>query len=127
MPTIAQTRTNTKELGEKLLKEAETKRQTATKLSNKADAAQAAVDAAKRKIAKNNENITSLDLELGKIKEEKIKALGNIVWDIMNDPKIGHLVRAMPPRIRMIPAIKEVLKANPWLSPVLDEILKDYQ
>lgn len=120
MPATAQTRTNTKELGKKLLKEAEQKRQEAARLRGKARAAQAAVDAAKRTMAQ-------IDKELRGIQKEKTKLLGEIVWDIMNDPKIGDLARAKPQRVRMIPAIKEVLKKNPWLDPILEDILKGYK
>lgn len=120
MPAISQTRTNTEELGQKLLKES-------SKIRDKAHAAQAAVDAAKRKMAENNERIAELDQKRQRIRDEKAKLLGEVVWDIMNDPKIGQLARAKPQRVRMIPAIQEVLKNNPWIDPVLIEILKDYQ
>ena len=120
MTATAQTRTNTKELGKQLLEEAEHKRKEAARFREKALAAKAAVDAAKRKMA-------AIDKEIGKIQEEKVKLLGEIVWDIMNDPKIGDLARAKPQRVRMIPAIKAVLENDPWIDPILDEILKEYE
>ena len=126
MPAIAQTRTNTKELSKELQKVADQKRQEAAKLRTKADAAQAAVDAAKKKFAENEGTIVELDRERQQIRDEKAKLLGELVWELMNNEEIGALLRAKPERIRMIPGIQDLLKKVTWLDPVLDEILKDY-
>ena len=120
MPATAQTRTNTKDLSKELQKVAEQKRAEAEKLRNKAHAAQVAIDAANRRIE-------GIDKALGEIKKKKVKLLGEVVWDVMNDPKIGHLARAKPQRVRMIPAIQQILEGNPWMDPILDEILKGYE
>ena len=124
---VAQTRTDTKDLGKKVLQEAEHKRREADLLEAKARAAQNAVAVAERKLKQIDGERAEIANQLSEIRRHKAKLLGELVWDIMNDPKIGHLVKAKPERIRMIPVIEEILGANPWINPVLEEILKDYR
>jgi len=124
---IGQTRTNTEQLGKKLLEESAGQRAEAKKLETKIDAANAAVEAAQRRLNEIEKERAEIARKLDEIRARKTRLLGEVVWDIMNDAEIGDLVRAKPERIRMIPAIQETLRANPWLDPVLEEILKDYR
>ena len=127
MPATAQTRTNTKELSKELQKVAEQKRKEAERLREKARAVRAEVDAAKKKKAENDRAIAELERELQERRKKKIEALRAIVKDIMDDPKIGHLARAKPQRVRMVPTIQQILEVNPWIAPALDDILKEYE
>ena len=60
----------------------------AARLRERAKAAQVAVEAAKKQITEIDREIDQLTRAQEEIKQKKAQLLGEVVFDIMNDPKI---------------------------------------
>ena len=122
----AQSRIDTKKLGEKILERAEEERREIAKLERMAEEARERAATSREEAAKSEARIAEIDRRLDEIKNEKKRLLRKIVEYLMNHEEIGTILREDPTRIRMVPAIEKLMKEVPWLDPVLDEILEDY-